>query len=132
MGTTNMIDLSEESLPVVQAMMTFLCGGALTAKDVKSDNHSQLNFWVDLHSPSTPNHDQETHRAGCRKLPLPSHKLLDIRSVLRYLSRDLLKTAQLHSGTTRSDLHCLCRTPRRSQQENRLCGLAAGHTSIGD
>ena len=49
-GSTNVINLSEESLPVVQAMMAFLYGGSSAAKDVNADNLSQLNFWVDLHT----------------------------------------------------------------------------------
>jgi len=59
-GSTNVINLSEESLPVVQAMMAFLYGGSLAAKDVNSDNLSQLNFWVDLHTLA--------HRTMIRKL----------------------------------------------------------------
>jgi hypothetical protein len=49
-GTTNIIDLSEEPLPVVQAMMMFLYGGEPKYSDDDLDTLCQLNFWVDLYT----------------------------------------------------------------------------------
>jgi len=49
-GTTNTIDLSEESLHVVQALVAFLYGGQIKNNCGSEETLDKLNFWVELYT----------------------------------------------------------------------------------